>query len=122
MPYPFGEAVSNAKVKYRVYHSPHDWWDEDGGGDEGGGMGADAGDDNAALGYDAAQQSEQTGKLDANGKLTTNVPTQYVADLKRPTDQVTPSRQRSPTRPTARSLAGDAFSPPAAASASTSSR
>ncbi len=27
------------------------------------------------------------GKLDANGKLTINVPTQYVADLKRPTDQ-----------------------------------
>ena len=50
-------------------------------------MGADAEDDNASLGYDAAQQSEQTGKLDANGKLTINVPTQYVADLKRPTDQ-----------------------------------
>jgi uncharacterized protein YfaS (alpha-2-macroglobulin family) len=82
--YFFGEPVSNAKVKYRVYHSPHYWWDEDGGG---GDDGADAGDDNAGLGYDAAQQSEQTGKLDANGKLTINVPTQYVADLKRPTDQ-----------------------------------
>ena len=74
--YFFGEPVSNAKVKYRVYHSPHYWWDEDGGGDDGAGMGAeaDAGDD-ASLGYDAAQQSEQTGKLDANGKLTINVPT-----------------------------------------------
>jgi uncharacterized protein YfaS (alpha-2-macroglobulin family) len=84
--YFFGEPVSNATVKYRVYHSPHYWWDEDGGGDDGAGMGADAGDD-ASLGYDAAQQSEQTGKLDANGKLTINVPTQYVANLKRPTDQ-----------------------------------
>ncbi len=82
--YFFGEPVSNAKVKYRVYHSPHYWWDEEGGG---GDAGADAGDDNASLGYDAAQQSEQTGKLDANGKLTINVPTQYVANLKRPADQ-----------------------------------
>ena len=32
--YFFGEPVSNAKVKYRVYHSPHYWWDEEGGGDE----------------------------------------------------------------------------------------
>jgi alpha-2-macroglobulin len=79
--YFFGEPVSNALVKYRVYHSPHYWWDDEGGGDEGApGMGADAGDD-ASLGYDAAQQSEQTGKLDANGKLTINVPTQYVANL-----------------------------------------
>ena len=43
-----------------------------------------AGDDNTSLGYDAAQQSEQTGKLDANGKLTINVPTQYVADATNP--------------------------------------
>jgi alpha-2-macroglobulin len=81
--YFFGEPVSNAKVKYRVYHSPHYWWDEEGGGDEG----MDAGEDNASLGYNAAQQSEQTGKLDENGKLTINVPTEYVANLKRPTDQ-----------------------------------
>ncbi len=40
-----------------------------------------AGEDNS-LGYDAAQQSEQTGKLDANGKLTISVPTQYVANPK----------------------------------------
>ena len=38
--------------------------------------------DDSSLGYDAAQQSEQTGKLDANGKLTINVPTQYVANPK----------------------------------------
>jgi alpha-2-macroglobulin len=81
--YFFGEPVSNAKVKYRVYHSPHYWWDEEGGSDEDAGEGNDQPD----LGYDAAQQSEQTGKLDANGKLTINVPTQYVADQKNPRDQ-----------------------------------
>ena len=81
--YFFGEPVSNAKVKYRIYHSPHYWSDEEGdSGEEGG-----PGDDQPDLGYDAAQQSEQTGKLDANGKLTINVPTQYVADLKNPRDQ-----------------------------------
>jgi alpha-2-macroglobulin len=84
--YFFGEPVAGARVKYRVYHSPHYWWG--GEGDEGG----DAGPNNAALGYDAAQTSEQTGKLDGNGKLTINVPTQYEADPKstdgqRPMDQ-----------------------------------
>jgi uncharacterized protein YfaS (alpha-2-macroglobulin family) len=81
--YFFGEPVSNAKVKYRVYHSPHYWWDEEGGSDEDAGPGSDQPD----LGYDAAQQSEQAGKLDANGKLTINLPTQYVADQKNPRDQ-----------------------------------
>ena len=79
--YFFGEPVANAAVKYRVYHAAHDWWDEEGiGGDEEPGNDAD-------LGYDASQQSEQTGKLDADGKLTIQVPTQYVANLSRPTDQ-----------------------------------
>jgi uncharacterized protein YfaS (alpha-2-macroglobulin family) len=78
--YFFGEPVANAQVKYRVYHSPRYWWDADEGGDAGPA-------DNASLGYDAAQQSEQTGRLDANGKLTINVPTEYVADVKRPMDQ-----------------------------------
>jgi alpha-2-macroglobulin len=77
--YFFGEPVSNAQVKYRVYHAPHYWWDEEEGGD--------AGPPDTSVGYDAAQQSEQTGKLDANGKLTINVPTEYVADVKRPMDQ-----------------------------------
>ncbi|MGC2401112.1 MAG: alpha-2-macroglobulin family protein [Acidobacteriaceae bacterium] len=81
--YFFGEPVSNAKVKYRVYHSQHYWWDSDSGGDDSG-MGG--GEDNPGLGYDAAQQSDQIGKLDANGKLTINVPTQYIADQKRPGD------------------------------------
>lgn len=83
--YFFGEPVANGKVKYRVYHSQHYWWDEESGGDDSGGMDAGAGD--SALGYDAAQVSEQAGKLDANGKLTINVPTQYIANQKRPADQ-----------------------------------
>ena len=78
--YFFGEPVANAQVKYRVYHSAHYWWEGDEGGD---------GEvpDNASLGYDAAQQSEQTGRLDANGRLTVNVLTQYNADVKRGMDQ-----------------------------------
>jgi uncharacterized protein YfaS (alpha-2-macroglobulin family) len=84
--YFFGEPVANAQVKYRVYHSPHYWWDQEAGGDEGPGMDAGQGGDDS-LGYDAAQQSEQTGKLDANGKLTISVPTQYVANQTRLTDQ-----------------------------------
>ena len=85
--YFFGEPVANAKVKYRVYHSPHYWWDIDDAGGEGPGMDAGDGGEDNSLGYDAAQQSEQTGKLDANGKLTISVPTQYVADSKHPTDE-----------------------------------
>ncbi len=38
--YFFGEPVSNAAVKYRVYHSPHYWWDDEGSGDDGAGHGS----------------------------------------------------------------------------------
>ncbi len=93
--YFFGEPVANARVKYRVFHSPHYWWDEDGsddgaGIDSGGDAGQETGEDAQAggLGYDADQQSEQTGKLDANGKLTISVPTRYVADAIRSTDHL----------------------------------
>ena len=75
--YFFGEPVANGKVKYRIYHTPHYWWDQD--GDDGGGGGGSAdseeGGEDSSLGYGADQQSEQTGKLDANGKLTISVPT-----------------------------------------------
>ena len=82
--YFFGEPVANATVKYRVYHSAHYWWDEDEGGESefDGNEPAEGAEDNS-LGYDAAQQTEQTGKLDANGKLTINAPTQYIADALR---------------------------------------
>ncbi len=73
--YFFGEPVANAVVKYRVYHAPHYWW-EDEEDETGPGMGsADDSESNDYMGYGADQQSEQTGKLDANGKLTITVPT-----------------------------------------------
>lgn len=73
--YFFGEPVANAKVKYRVYHSPHYWWDDESDGDSTAGPGGGETSDDMSVGYDADQQSEQTGKLDANGKLTITVPT-----------------------------------------------
>jgi uncharacterized protein YfaS (alpha-2-macroglobulin family) len=84
--YFFGEPVANAQVKYRVYHSPHYWWDE---GDDNG-QGDDASSDETAdqsSMYDAEQQSEKTGKLDANGKLTIEVPTKFDASDRRHFDQ-----------------------------------
>jgi uncharacterized protein YfaS (alpha-2-macroglobulin family) len=79
--YFFGEPVANAKVKYRVYHSAHYWWgdeQDDTSGISDVGMSADgsAGDiDDVDTGYDDQPESEQVGKLDANGKLTITVPT-----------------------------------------------
>ena len=72
--YFFGEPVAFGKVKYRIYHQPHFWWgdEEDQSNDNGTGEG-DASGDNAM--YDASEEAEQTGKLDANGKLTITVPT-----------------------------------------------
>jgi uncharacterized protein YfaS (alpha-2-macroglobulin family) len=70
--YFFGEPVANAKVKYRIYHERHYWW----GGDEGEGEG-DASDGEAedASMYAGQEESEQTGKLDANGTMVIQVPT-----------------------------------------------
>ncbi len=72
--------------------------------------------------YDAEQQSEQTGKLDANGKLTITIPTKFDASNKRHDDQdytieagVTDAANREIT-------VVDASLPPTAASAFTLSR
>ena len=75
--YFFGEPVANATVKYKLYHSPHYWWgDEEDDVNPGMGSADDAdAEGNDAVGYGADQDSEQTGKLDANGKLTITVPT-----------------------------------------------
>jgi len=75
--YFFGEPVSGAKVKYRIYRQQYwfPFWyasDEDRAGAEG------SGDDNAGNDADDSggdQQNEQQGQLDANGKLTIDVPT-----------------------------------------------
>jgi uncharacterized protein YfaS (alpha-2-macroglobulin family) len=86
--YYFGEPVAFGKVKYRVYHSPHYWWDQ--GGDDGdysteaGGGDQDQSDTGI---YGADQQSEQTAKLDANGKLTITVPTRIDSGSHRHYDQ-----------------------------------
>jgi uncharacterized protein YfaS (alpha-2-macroglobulin family) len=85
--YFFGEPVANAVVKYKVFHAPHYWWEDE--GDDGQGMGPVEETDertNDYLGYGADQASEQTGKLDANGKLTITVPTS-VDGSNRKTDQ-----------------------------------
>ena len=83
--YFFGEPVAFGKVKYRVYHSPHYWWDED--EDQSDNSGADDQDQSSDTDmYGADQESEQTAKLDANGKLTITVQTK-VDSSQRHTDQ-----------------------------------
>jgi hypothetical protein len=68
--YFFGEPVANATVKYRVYQERHFWWgeDEDENDDSGGYDSSDSG-------YAGDEEAEKTGKLDANGILTIQVPT-----------------------------------------------
>lgn len=85
--YFFGEPVANAQVKYRIYHSPHYWWDEGDSDIQGPGVDDSSDSSGQADMYDAEQQSEQTGKLDANGKLTISVPTKFDASSKRHDDQ-----------------------------------
>jgi len=72
--YFFGEPVANAKVKYVVHTIPHYWWDEDedDNSDSADG-GSDAGSDDDT--YDATEQQEHEGILDANGRLTVSMPT-----------------------------------------------
>lgn len=68
--YFFGEPVANAKVKYRVYHERHYWWGDDSETDEA--PPEYSGDDSD---YSGDEEAEKTGKLDANGLLTIQVPT-----------------------------------------------
>ena len=81
--YFFGEPVANADVKYRIYHERHYWWGED--PDEDSAGAGDTKDADADTATDVAaspdvsgsdEQAEQTGKLNANGTLTIQVPTQ----------------------------------------------
>ncbi len=83
--YFFGEPVAFGKVKYRIYHSPHYWW----GDEEDQSSDASVGDEDQSADnemYGADQESEQTGKLDANGKLTITVQTK-VDSSQRHVDQ-----------------------------------
>jgi hypothetical protein len=68
--YFFGEPVSGAKVKYSVYRNPYWfplWYDPD---DE-----ADADQNDGDSDFAGDQLTEQEGQLDADGKLTIEVPT-----------------------------------------------
>jgi alpha-2-macroglobulin len=83
--YYFGEPVANANVKYVVHTSPYwspyvynDQEDQDApnvGSDEGEGNPGDEGE----YDYGGTEESEQTGKLDANGKLVVTIPTRVDA-------------------------------------------
>jgi alpha-2-macroglobulin len=75
--YFFGEPVANAKVKYVVHTTQHYWWDEDqddeAGGDDTADASADADSDSDDT-YGATEQQEHEGTLDANGRLTVQLP------------------------------------------------
>jgi alpha-2-macroglobulin len=77
--YFFGEPVANTKVTYTVHTSTHYWW---GDGDDSEGDEADADADQGGEGeggadegyYGGTEEQEQTGTLDADGRLTINLP------------------------------------------------
>jgi alpha-2-macroglobulin len=79
--YYFGEPVAGANVKYVVHTSAY--WspfierdDEDGGrGDEEGAENSDESQGDYYYDYDRRETSEQSGKLDADGRLTVHIPT-----------------------------------------------
>ena len=71
--YFFGEPVAGVKVKYVVHTSQHYWWDEDESESDEGGEEADSGESDYNFGE--TEQQEQTGVLDANGRLNVTLPT-----------------------------------------------
>ena len=71
--YFFGEPVAGAKVKYVVLTSTHYWWDEDQG--EGGEDAGEGSGEEPEYAWGQTEQQEHEGVLDANGRLTVNVPT-----------------------------------------------
>lgn len=77
--YYFGEPVAGADVKYVVHRAPswsYLFGDESDFADEGQGGGNDAGDGgDDGSDYGGDQISEQSGKLDANGRLRITIPT-----------------------------------------------
>ena len=80
--YFFGEPVSGAKVKYRIYREQYWfplWYDPDDTGDAGQAESGQGGNDGDDSGGD--QLNDQEGQLDANGKLTITMPT-AVSDHK----------------------------------------
>jgi len=76
--YFFGEPVANATVKYRVYQERHYWWgeNEDDSSDNSANADEGAGD---SSGWAGDEEAEKTGKLNADGTLTIQVPTRVDA-------------------------------------------
>jgi len=71
--YFFGEPVANTKVKYVVHTSEHYWWDEeDADSSDDVEQQSDEGDSDYA--WNQAEQQEQEGVLDADGKLIVSLP------------------------------------------------
>ena len=79
--YFFGEPVTGAQVKYVVHRSPYwsPYFDFEGPDSDEAGMNADDEDGGHEYDYGGEQLSEQTGKLDANGRLQITIPTQLDA-------------------------------------------
>ena len=75
----FGEPVANANVKYTIHQSAHYWWgeDEDSSGNNDPDTPSDTDNNSDAETY-GAEELEQTGKLDADGKLTVKIPTRFI--------------------------------------------
>ena len=77
--YYFGEPVAGAQVKYVVHRAPswsYLFGDESDFSDEGeGGGGGNEGEGDEGYDYAGDQLSEQSGKLDANGRLKITIPT-----------------------------------------------
>jgi uncharacterized protein YfaS (alpha-2-macroglobulin family) len=79
--YFFGEPVANANVKYRVYHEHHYWWGEDeSDSDTSTSADSDTDADTPDSSSTGDEESEQTGKLNANGTLTIQVPTRVDSE------------------------------------------
>jgi uncharacterized protein YfaS (alpha-2-macroglobulin family) len=79
--YYFGEPVAGAQVKYVVHRETYwsylmgDQQDDIGGAEGDGGGGGGDGEGSGDNEYAGEELSEQTGKLDANGRLKINIPT-----------------------------------------------
>src|SRR4051812_23843756 len=79
--YYFGEPVANGKVKY-VVHTMPSWSDFANSEDEDTSAGEEGEEsDEGDYSYGAEQQSEQSGELDANGKLTISIRTKVSPNM-----------------------------------------
>lgn len=116
--YFFGEPVAGAKVKYRIFESPHYWYGDPSDPDTAdenapgltasasgeGGEGSDA--DTPSSNDDSSagdQNEEKTGKTGPDGKLTVPIPTRFQADDHTDKDMVV---EAAVTDPAGREITG----------------